>query len=154
MKLVTTAIAAAFLAAGTAAGALAQTPAAPAKPAAETAKPMAKEAAKPMVKAAEKPMAKGAEKPMAKKAEKPMAKKAAETMKKAPAHRATMSRRRVEEIQVALKRAGATKLAIDGYWGSATHAALVAFQKAHGLKATGHLDQATLKKLDVPHWKN
>jgi peptidoglycan hydrolase-like protein with peptidoglycan-binding domain len=136
MKVVTTVLAAAIVAVGTAAGAFAQTPAAPAKPAMEAAKPMVKETAKPM----------------AKEAMKPTAKKAMKPAKKMKAH-AAMSRHRVEEIQAALNRAGA-KIPVDGYWGAKTTAAVKTFQKGHGMKATGHLDHATLKALDVQPWKN
>ena len=53
-----------------------------------------------------------------------------------------MSRKHVEAVQAALANSGQT-VAIDGVWGPKTTEALKHFQKAHGLKATGHLDHAT-----------
>jgi peptidoglycan hydrolase-like protein with peptidoglycan-binding domain len=54
------------------------------------------------------------------------------------------------KVQKALDKAGA-HLKVDGYWGPKTMAAVRAFQKSHGLKATGHLDHATLAKLGLWH---
>lgn len=62
-----------------------------------------------------------------------------------------MSARRIEEIQVGLQRSGA-KISADGIWGSKTVAALKTFQKDHGLRPTGHYNQATAQKLNIPHW--
>lgn len=62
-----------------------------------------------------------------------------------------MSARRIEEIQVGLQRQGA-KISADGIWGPKTVAALRTFQKDHGLHPTGHYNQATAQKLDIPHW--
>jgi peptidoglycan hydrolase-like protein with peptidoglycan-binding domain len=61
-----------------------------------------------------------------------------------------MSRRRTEEIQTALNKDGA-KLAVDGIYGPKTRAALAEFQKQNGLKVTGHVDPATLHKLQPQH---
>ena len=62
-----------------------------------------------------------------------------------------MSRRRVEEIQTALNKDGAT-LAVDGIYGPKTRAAIEDFQKKNSLKATGHADHATLHKLNPQTW--
>lgn len=59
---------------------------------------------------------------------------------------ATMSRKRVEQVQTALAKSGQT-VAIDGVWGPKTTMALKDFQKSHGLTATGHLDHKTLEAL-------
>ena len=48
----------------------------------------------------------------------------------------------VKSAQVALNKEGAN-LSVDGKAGPNTHAAIAAYQKAHGLKVTGHLDKAT-----------
>jgi peptidoglycan hydrolase-like protein with peptidoglycan-binding domain len=62
-----------------------------------------------------------------------------------------MSRRTVEEMQTALDRNGA-KLDVDGYFGPKTRAALIGFQRSHGLKPTGTLNHATIQALNLPHW--
>jgi peptidoglycan hydrolase-like protein with peptidoglycan-binding domain len=49
---------------------------------------------------------------------------------------------RVEQLQNALNSNGAT-LTVDGKMGSKTKAALMDFQKAHGLKVTGRPDKET-----------
>jgi peptidoglycan hydrolase-like protein with peptidoglycan-binding domain len=54
----------------------------------------------------------------------------------------------VKAIQTALNKDG-YKLAVDGKMGKQTHAALMKFQKANGLPATGKADAATMKKLGV-----
>ncbi|HUC60324.1 MAG TPA: peptidoglycan-binding domain-containing protein [Alphaproteobacteria bacterium] len=54
----------------------------------------------------------------------------------------------VKKAQEALNKGGA-KLAVDGKYGPKTKAAIMAFQKEHGLKANGHLDKATKKALGV-----
>jgi peptidoglycan hydrolase-like protein with peptidoglycan-binding domain len=64
--------------------------------------------------------------------------------------KATMSHRRVEELQKALNNNGKT-LAVDGRWGSKTQAALRDYQKQQGLKASGRLDRATAQKLNISH---
>ena len=51
-------------------------------------------------------------------------------------------------VQTALNKEG-YKLEVDGKMGKQTRAALVKFQKAHGLPATGKADDATLKKLGI-----
>lgn len=61
--------------------------------------------------------------------------------KAAPTHQ-------VKAVQTALNKEG-YKLEVDGKMGKQTRAALVKFQKAHGLPATGQVDSATLKKLGV-----
>ena len=62
-----------------------------------------------------------------------------------------MSRRRVEEIQTALNKDGAT-IAVDGIYGPKTRAAIEDFQKKNNLKMTGHADHATLRKLNPQTW--
>ena len=42
-------------------------------------------------------------------------------------------------------------LKVDGNWGPMTTKALEAFQKSHDLKASGHVDKATLEKLGLAH---
>lgn len=54
----------------------------------------------------------------------------------------------VKAVQTALNKEG-YKLEVDGMMGKQTRAAIVKFQKAHGLPATGKADDATLKKLGV-----
>lgn len=82
---------------------------------------MAQEPAKPMA----------AEKPAAPMAEKKMAKSSPATMK----------------IQEALKKAGFDPGPIDGIMGKKTRAAVMAFQKANGLKADGRVGKLTMAKL-------
>jgi peptidoglycan hydrolase-like protein with peptidoglycan-binding domain len=72
-----------------------------------------------------------------------------------PAHRAAatpaqhaMRMQRVESLQTALNANGAT-LTVDGKMGAKTKAALMDFQKAHGLKVTGHLDKETIAALKL-----
>ena len=54
----------------------------------------------------------------------------------------------VKAIQTALNQDG-YKVAVDGKMGKQTHAALMKYQKANGLPATGKADAATMKKLGV-----
>lgn len=90
-------------------------------PAAGTAAPMAKEAAMPA------------------KAAKPMMAKTTRTMKQST---------EIKALQEALNKTGAM-LHVDGRWGPETHAALVKYQKGHGLKATGRIDKATRTSLNI-----
>jgi len=53
---------------------------------------------------------------------------------------------RVEKLQAALNAKGAA-LTVDGKMGPKTHAALMDFQKAHGLKTTGRPDKETIAAL-------
>jgi peptidoglycan hydrolase-like protein with peptidoglycan-binding domain len=53
---------------------------------------------------------------------------------------------RIEKVQQSLNSNGAA-LTVDGKWGPKTTAAVKDFQKAHGLKATGHLDKSTRAQL-------
>jgi peptidoglycan hydrolase-like protein with peptidoglycan-binding domain len=53
---------------------------------------------------------------------------------------------RIEKLQTALNANGA-QLTVDGKMGPKTTAALSTFQQAHGLKATGHVDKATIAAL-------
>jgi peptidoglycan hydrolase-like protein with peptidoglycan-binding domain len=55
---------------------------------------------------------------------------------------AEMRVERIKKLQTALNASGAS-LTVDGKIGPKTRAALMDFQKAHGLKATGHLDKET-----------
>ncbi len=52
------------------------------------------------------------------------------------------------KVQKALIAKGA-KIKADGFFGPATRKAIVAFQKTHKLKATGHVDAATKKALGL-----
>jgi len=54
----------------------------------------------------------------------------------------------VKSAQVALDKEGAN-LSADGKAGPKTHAAIAAYQKAHGLKVTGHLDKQTRSALKI-----
>ena len=56
---------------------------------------------------------------------------------------------RVSSLQTSLNANGA-QLTVDGKMGPKTSAALMDFQKAHGLKATGHVDKATMDALKKP----
>ncbi len=55
------------------------------------------------------------------------------------------------KVQQALNHSGA-HLKADGMWGPKTMTAIRSFQMSHGLKATGHLNKATLSKLGVLSW--
>ena len=54
----------------------------------------------------------------------------------------------VKSAQDALNKNGAS-LAVDGKNGPKTKAAIMSFQKEHGLKANGKLDKATKKALGI-----
>ncbi len=54
----------------------------------------------------------------------------------------------VKSVQAALNKEG-YNVAVDGKMGKQTHDALMKFQKANGLPASGKADAATLKKLGV-----
>ncbi len=110
----------------------AQTPAAPATPA--PAAP-ASGAAAPAAPAASAPPASGAT--------------AAAPAAAAKTHTAGGRGARVERLQTALNANGA-QLTVDGKMGPKTSAALMDFQKAHGLKATGHVDKETMDALKKP----
>ncbi|WP_297360747.1 peptidoglycan-binding domain-containing protein [Acidiferrobacter sp.] len=56
---------------------------------------------------------------------------------------------RIKSLQSALNRKEHAHLAVDGKMGPETRAALEKFQKAHGLKPTGHPDKATEKDLGL-----
>jgi len=60
----------------------------------------------------------------------------------------TAAQQRIAKIQMALNANGA-QLDVDGKLGPATRDALKSFQSAHGLKATGRSDAATLRALGV-----
>ncbi|HME72018.1 MAG TPA: peptidoglycan-binding domain-containing protein [Myxococcota bacterium] len=60
----------------------------------------------------------------------------------APSSAKASSSHLVKSAQLALNKEGAN-LSVDGKAGPNTHAAIAAYQKAHGLKVTGHLDKAT-----------
>lgn len=74
-----------------------------------------------------------------------------ETTQSQTQHKATMSRRQIEELQAALQSSGA-QVTTDGIWGPKTAAALREFQKQKGLKITGRPDRDTAQKLSIPHW--
>jgi peptidoglycan hydrolase-like protein with peptidoglycan-binding domain len=65
-----------------------------------------------------------------------------------PATHHTMHVKHVKAVQTALNSNG-EQIAVDGHWGPKTKSALMDFQQKNGLKATGHLDKATLQKLNV-----
>jgi peptidoglycan hydrolase-like protein with peptidoglycan-binding domain len=67
----------------------------------------------------------------------------------AKTHAAMGRGQRVERVQTALNANGA-QLTVDGKMGPKTSAALMDFQKAHGLKATGHVDKETMAALQKP----
>ena len=56
----------------------------------------------------------------------------------------------LERVQKTLKEMGHDPGPIDGVMGSQTSAALRAYQKQHGLDATGQLDAATQARLGAP----
>ena len=56
--------------------------------------------------------------------------------------------KQVKAVQTALNNEG-YKIEVDGKMGKNTRAALIKYQKAHRLPATGKADSATLKKLGV-----
>jgi len=56
---------------------------------------------------------------------------------------------RIEQLQTALNANGA-QLTVDGKSGPKTTAAVSDFQKAHGLKVTGHADKETWAALKKP----
>lgn len=60
----------------------------------------------------------------------------------------TPAQQKVAKVQMALNSNGAA-LDVDGKWGSKTSSALKAFQAAHKLKPTGHMDGATAKALGL-----
>ena len=60
----------------------------------------------------------------------------------------TPAQQKVAKVQMALNANGAT-LDVDGKWGSKSSAALKAFQSAHNLKPTGHMDRASAKALGL-----
>jgi murein L,D-transpeptidase YcbB/YkuD len=64
------------------------------------------------------------------------------------AKKAGISRRGVEIVQAALNNNG-FKLDINGRMDRETHDALKKYQADHQLKATGRIDRATLKSLDI-----
>ena len=59
-------------------------------------------------------------------------------------------RARVAGLQAALNAAGANpRLAVDGWWGPKTRAAVVAFQRDQGLGVSGRVDAALLDRLGI-----
>ena len=55
---------------------------------------------------------------------------------------------KVEDIQKLLKKAGSS-IKVNGEFGIGMHSAVKAFQKKNGLKMTGEVDSATMKKLNA-----
>lgn len=109
-------------------------------------------AAAPAKKMEKKPMMKGEKKMPAKKMEMKKGAMMKGEMKKGEmkpmAEKAGVSRRGVEIVQAALNNAG-YKVEIDGRMGPKTHEVLKKYQADHKLKATGAIDGATLKSLNV-----
>lgn len=58
-------------------------------------------------------------------------------------------RARVAELQAALNATTSTGLAVDGWWGPKTRAAVVAFQRDQGLGVTGRVDGVLLDHLGI-----
>jgi peptidoglycan hydrolase-like protein with peptidoglycan-binding domain len=58
-------------------------------------------------------------------------------------------RARLEQLQKTLRQKGHDPGPVDGFMGPQTIAAVKAFQKEHGLTATGELDAPTLAKLGM-----
>lgn len=56
---------------------------------------------------------------------------------------------RISEIQQALAKDGSYKGAPNGKWDESTQDALMKFQEAHGLNATGKLDARSLQQLGL-----
>lgn len=76
-------------------------------------------------------------------------KSAAPSAEKASARKTTgLSRRAVEIVQAALSNAG-YKVEIDGKLDAKTRKALKKYQADHKLKATGTINSATLKSLNI-----
>jgi len=66
----------------------------------------------------------------------------------APSFATASSSHVVKSAQVALNKEGAN-LSADGKEGPKTHAAIAAYQRARGLKVTGHLDKPTRAALKI-----
>jgi hypothetical protein len=122
----------------------AQTAPAPAAPAPATPAPAAAAPAAPATAVPAKPMP-----------GMPMAPAAGAPAKPMPAHQgampasgdhAAMRMERMKKLQTALNANGAT-LTVDGRMGPKTKSALMDFQKAKGLKVTGHPDKETIAAL-------
>ncbi len=54
----------------------------------------------------------------------------------------------MKKVQTRLKKLGYYSSSIDGYYGNFTKSSVKAFQKRNGLKVTGSVNSATLKKLN------
>lgn len=59
-------------------------------------------------------------------------------------------RARVAELQAALNAALGAGLVVDGWWGPKTRAAVLSWQRAEGLPATGDVDARVLCSLGLP----
>lgn len=55
----------------------------------------------------------------------------------------------VRQVQTSLQQEGMYKGAIDGVWGPATQSAVMSYQQAHGMTASGKLDSATMASLNL-----
>jgi peptidoglycan hydrolase-like protein with peptidoglycan-binding domain len=78
----------------------------------------------------------------------PLTVTSAEAATKKAAHHRTVASPATKNAQEALNRNGAS-LKVDGKKGRQTTAAIMSFQKSHGLKATGKLDAKTKSALGV-----
>ena len=56
----------------------------------------------------------------------------------------------IQQVQIALKTAGFPPGRVDGAWDEAATTALIAFQRTHGIDASGHVDLMTLVALGLP----
>ena len=68
----------------------------------------------------------------------------------APPAQSQLSPHLVMQVQSSLQQQGMYNGVIDGMWGPQTQQAVRAYQQAHGMAATGELNQRTLAALTTP----
>jgi len=68
----------------------------------------------------------------------------------APMSNPELSSGMVRHVQTTLQQQGLYSGSIDGIWGPATRGAVLNFQQANGLRATGELNSPTLAALNAP----